>query len=116
MVAHEQGGAGLGVNVDPVLARSAYAVETHHVAYRSAKAHPDRVSLGVTERVARDHIAIAALELDRDALAASRLVKVRGAVSGDLVVVAEDEKCRFRSPDASVCDSPDAVRVQVDSG
>src|SRR5215211_1153796 len=115
MVAPEQGVPGLGADVDPVLTGHAGVVATHHVAYCSAKGHADRVSLGVTDGVARDEVAIAALDLDRDALSASRLANVRGAVSGDQVVVAGDQDALDVSNEA-VAPHPIAVGVDADSG
>src|SRR5215210_5595152 len=84
VVAFEPGVLGLVVDVDPVAAGAADVVATHHVAHYHVKSHADRVPLGVTDRVAGEHISVAAVDLDAGALLMAR---VRDAVSSDHVSV-----------------------------
>src|SRR5919198_5286961 len=71
-IAPELGVHRLRHDVDPVLPGPDDLVTTDHVAHRAKRAsHSDRVSLAVTDGVACEDVAIAAVDLDRGALAVS---------------------------------------------
>src|SRR5436190_23335007 len=61
-----------------------YVVATHHVAHYHVESHADRIPLSVTDRVAREHISVAAVDLDAGALL---MACVRDAVSSDHVSI-----------------------------